>query len=346
MSSIVAGALMPRPHGWVPRIGRLVGPGRIRGRAAVGRGVGCRLDRHASIGAGRLGRGRRGSRRRRRRSPGSRAPRTTSPPRSSIASTASGVAVPASSTVSVRCRGPSWRTWRTNGRSARAMPSTRRRGLDLDDVAARRLAAQLGRCREGDEPAARDERDLVARLGLVEVLGRDQQRPALVAQAMELIPDPAAQERIDARRRLVEEQQRRIVDERAGQLEPSLHPARQPAGAPAADVPQVDQLEDLAGPPPARAPQHPEQRRDEIDVLADRQVRVQGERLGHVADPLARLASERGAVPRRGPVTVPLVGVSAPVSSADGRRLARAGWADDPEDVPAGTVSEMPSTAS
>ena len=61
-------------------------------------------------------------------------------------------------------------------------------------------------------------------------------------------------------RRLVEEEQRRIVDERAGQLEAPLHPARQPAGPTAADVPQVDELEDLAGAPPARAPQHPEQR--------------------------------------------------------------------------------------
>ena len=176
-----------------------------------------------------------------------------------------------------------------------------------------------------------DERHLVARLGLVEVLGRDEQRPALVAQPMELVPDPAAQERVDARRRLVEEEQRRIVDERAGQLESPLHPARQPAGATTAHVPQVDELEDLAGPPPARAPQHPEQRGDEVDVLADGQVRVQGERLRHVADPLAGLASKaarflakdrhRAARRRQGAGQQP-----------DGRRLARAGRADDPED--------------
>ncbi len=50
---------------------------------------------------------------------------------------------------------------------------------------------------------------------------------------------------IDAGGRLVEEQEGGVVDERAGEFEATLHPARQPAGAATADVPQVEQLEDL-----------------------------------------------------------------------------------------------------
>ena len=87
-----------------------------------------------------------------------------------------------------------------------------------------------------------------------------------------------------------------LVDERAGELEPALHAARQPAGAAAADVPQLDQLEDLADAPPAPRREHPEQARDEVDVLVRGEVRVQREQLGHVADPLAGRAPEPARV--------------------------------------------------
>ena len=189
--------------------------------------------------------------------------------------------VPASSTTTrevARAR-PGGRS-RTTGERRAARPRRSGRGLDLDDVAAHRLAPQVVRRRERDQPALGDQRDRVALLGLVDVLGRHQQRPAGVAQAVELVPDAAAEERIDPGGRLVEEEQRRVVDEGAGQLEPALHPARQAPGAAAADLPQVDQLEHLARPPPARPEQHPEQRRHEVDVLAGGQVRVERERWG------------------------------------------------------------------
>ena len=160
-------------------------------------------------------------------------------------------------------------------------------------TAIRRSSSGAG---QGDEPAVGDEGDGVARLGLVDVLGRHEQRPTLVAQPVQLVPDAGPEQRVDARGRLVEEQQRRVMDEGAGQLEPALHAARQGAGPSAADVPQVDQLEDLAGPAMAGPPQDPEQRGHEVDVLARRQVRVQGELLGHVADPLAGLAAEAARV--------------------------------------------------
>ena len=99
--------------------------------------------------------------------------------------------------------------------------------------------------------------------------------------------------------RLVEDDQLGLVDEGAGELEAALHPARQLAGLAAADIPQVDDLQDLADASPAPTPEHPEQAGDEVDVLAGRQVLVQGERLRHVADPLARRAA--GSAAARGP---------------------------------------------
>ena len=118
-----------------------------------------------------------------------------------------------------------------------------------------------------------EHRHLIAFLGLVDVLRGDQERPSGVAQTAKLVPDPAAEEGIEAGGRLVEEEDRGVVDQRAGQLESPLHPARQASGPALADRPQVEELEDLAGAPAAGEVQHPEQRRHEIDVLADGQVR-------------------------------------------------------------------------
>ena len=120
------------------------------------------------------------------------------------------------------------------------------------------------------------------------------------AEPMQLLPDPGPEQRVDARGRLVEEHERRLVDQRAGKLEAALHAPGQVAGTPAARVPQVDDLEDRARPSVASAEQHPEQRGHEVDVLARRQVRVQREQLRHVADLLAGPCAGTGAGPRRG----------------------------------------------
>ena len=149
--------------------------------------------------------------------------------------------------------------------------------LDLDDVPADRLPPEVVGIGERDEPAVGDQCDAVARLRLAHVLGRDQEGSSGVAEPMELIPDPRSKERVDPGRRLVEEEQRRVVDECTGELEAALHPARQRAGAPTADLPEVDELEDLARAAPATRPEHAEQRGDEVDVLPRRQVRVEGE---------------------------------------------------------------------
>ena len=118
---------------------------------------------------------------------------------------------------------------------------------DLQDLAAERLLAQLVGSVVRHELAVGDERDAVAVLGLGHVLGRDQQRASLVAQPAQLVPDGFAQDRIDPGGRLVDEQHLRAVDERAGELEPSLHATGQVARQPMASVGQVDHLERVAG---------------------------------------------------------------------------------------------------
>ncbi len=133
--------------------------------------------------------------------------------------------------------------------------------------------------------------------------------------------------------RLVEEQQGGIVDERARELEPALHAAGQAPGSPAADVPQVEQLEDLAGPASAAREHHPEQRPHEVDVLADRQIRVERERLGHVAEPLAGLAPEPARLLAQHPDRARCRGQGTR-EKPDRRRLARPRRSDQAEDRP------------
>ena len=110
------------------------------------------------------------------------------------------------------------------------------------------------------------------------------------------------------------------------------------AGPPCRGVPQLDELEHLAHPSPPAAPEHPEQARDEVDVLVGREVRVQREQLGHVADPLAGRAPELARVLAQDP-DLALVGVEGPGEHPDRRRLAGAGRPDRrPRIVPGGTV--------
>ena len=82
-----------------------------------------------------------------------------------------------------------------------------------------------------------------------------------------------------------------------------------------------------------RAEQHPEQRRDEVDVLAGGQVRIQREQLGHVADLLARPAPEPARVLAEDADRAARRGEGAGEHPDDGR-LAGARRADHAEDRP------------
>ena len=142
-------------------------------------------------------------------------------------------------------RGAVWLTARTPGTCSSSDAVERLRRLDLDHFAAERLAAQLLGRGQRDQSPVRQHGDRVAVLGLADVLRRHHQRAAGVAQAAKLGPDRLAQHRIEPGRWLVDEQQHRIVDQRARQLQAALHAARELARASAARLPQVHQLQHL-----------------------------------------------------------------------------------------------------
>ena len=92
--------------------------------------------------------------------------------------------------------------------------------------------------------------DVVGELvGLLEVLGGEEDRGALVVERPHLLPDRLAADRVEAGGRLVEEEHARLVDQRRGEVEAALHPARVAADAAVGGGDQVDPLEQVVGAP-------------------------------------------------------------------------------------------------
>ena len=95
--------------------------------------------------------------------------------------------------------------------------------------------------RWGNLPRVRERFTAVAGMDLdrasYAVLFRLEEGPARLAEAVELVPDRAPQERIDAGGRLVEDDELRLVDQGTRELEAALHAARQPARSLLSSVP-------------------------------------------------------------------------------------------------------------
>ena len=84
---------------------------------------------------------------------------------------------------------------------------------------------------ERGEPAGVDDRDAMAVLGFVQVVRRDEHGDAGRRQAVDQRPELPARQRIDAAGRLVEEHDRRLVEDGAAEREP-LPPAAGEIGRP------------------------------------------------------------------------------------------------------------------
>ena len=149
------------------------------------------------------------------------------------------------------------------------------RQLQLDvgvaDVGLERLRRALG-----DDPAAVDDPDVVGELvGLLQVLGGEEDGGAVVVQRPHLLPDRLAADRVEAGGRLVEEEHPRFVDERRGEVEPALHAARVAADAAVGGGGEVDPFEQVVGAPPALGGGDALQRRLQADQLAAGHQRVE-----------------------------------------------------------------------
>src|SRR5262249_44258643 len=96
----------------------------------------------------------------------------------------------------------------------------------IADLRLRALARELCGRALADDLAADDDGHAVGELlGLVEVVGRQQDRRAERAERANRLPGLAARLRVEARRRLVEEDQVRVADQREAEVEAALLPA-------------------------------------------------------------------------------------------------------------------------
>ena len=111
---------------------------------------------------------------------------------------------------------------RHGARTAQRKFSTKVSWRELPDHAGHRVVL--------DDPAAVDDRDVPAEaLGFLEVVRRQDDRRALLVDLAQEDPHAAADLDVDARGRLVEDQEARLVHQRARDHEPPLHAARQRA---------------------------------------------------------------------------------------------------------------------
>ena len=118
-------------------------------------------------------------------------------------------------------------------------------------------------------------------------------RAQLAEQLAQL--DPGA--RVEARGRLVEQQHLRIVDQRVGQAQPLLHPAREGLDVRVALVAEVDQLEQVGDHPAPAGRRQPVAAGEEVEVLPDLHVVVDAEGVGHEAEDAPDLVGVPGDRP-------------------------------------------------
>ena len=141
--------------------------------------------------------------------------------------------------------GSSWaRCASAAGRSLEAAVQRQREG----DLRGRELAiAERARRALGDDLAGGDHGDPVGEpLGLLHVVGRQEDRLAELAQPVDDLPRGAARGGVEAGRRLVEEDQLGVADQRERDVEAAALPARERGGALLGLRGEVDERERVA----------------------------------------------------------------------------------------------------
>src|SRR5262249_33482228 len=143
------------------------------------------------------------------------------------------------------------------------------------------LRDRVGRV-DRQQTGALDESDAIAPGRLVHVRRRDDDREPRGFQAAEEVPELAPRHRVDSRRRLVEKQHLRTMNERAAEGELLLHAAREGAGATVLELLDlgVDRRDLLVLALDAGA----EDRREEPQVFLDAEIGIERKTSRHVAD--------------------------------------------------------------
>ena len=152
----------------------------------------------------------------------------------------------------------------------------------------------------GDDLAVVHGHQPIEALRFVHVGGGDHHAHlrATRADSVDQIPELAARQRVDAGGRLVEDQQVRIVDQRAAEAELLLHAAGELAGRSGLERIKRSRGQKLCDLGAAFGRRLPEQTAEEIDVLeyAQRRIEIAAEPLRHVGDARAQAFELGGAL--------------------------------------------------
>src|SRR5262249_39383731 len=155
----------------------------------------------------------------------------------------------------------------------------------VHEVVASRGGAQLGQGSGADQPAAVQQTEAVTQpLGLVEPVRGQDDRLALPPQVSDELGDDLAAQHVQAQGRLVQQQDRRLVDEGAGQVDPLPLPGTQGGAAAAKQFGQAQQAGQAVQLHARSVRIDPVQVGEEQQDLADGQVLVEAGAGGNEAD--------------------------------------------------------------
>ena len=141
----------------------------------------------------------------------------------------------------------------------------------------------------GDHPAAVDHGDVVGQpVGLLHVLGGEQQGGAVADQLADDVPEREAAARVKAGGRLVQEQHLGPADQAGPEVEAAPHPARVGLDGAVGGVGELEPLQHLVGPAPGLVLAQVVEPADQVEVLAPGEVLVDGRVLAGQADDRAQ----------------------------------------------------------
>ena len=204
-----------------------------------------------------------------------------------------------------------------------------------EEDAARRPAGELFRG-PGKERRALVQHDHAgAARGLVQVGSGPEHGHAAPGELLHHAPELPPGLRVHAHARLVQKEQARRAQKRAGDAELLLHAAGKPPGQPLREGGERREGKQAAEKPLARLPFHTAQAGIETQVGHDRQVLVKAETLRHIADAVGLAPQKLGhreAEDAQGAAR----GVEKPGEQAHERGLARGVRPHEPGDAPGG----------
>jgi hypothetical protein len=169
--------------------------------------------------------------------------------------------------------------------------------LELQDLSPDVLGDQAtGTSLGHDPPLVHDQEPVAQARGLLHVVRGQQQGHALSSQALQGLPHGQAGLRVEAGRRLVQDDQLGVVDERPGDQQAPLHPPGERLDPVACAVRQVREVQQLLRAPRGSLGVDSEVVALEDQVLANRQIAVQVRLLRDDPDPRLDLAPVRPGV--------------------------------------------------